>query len=942
MGESILNNNRKKNLLLASWKKGLYSSVLLGTLFVGFQYMSSVNVHADGMTYVTFHDVDTNRDVDTLDGILTGQANDISKEFYKLKDYGEDTTGLPTTVTPDDNADPIVINVHSLNPKLPQNPPQASITPDGSDPYSNFNYRIYDQNGNFIENKHFFTDDDNYGNSSITQSLDSEGLKIKDSDDMDGLVENDYADQKICAVKVYAPERIVTVKYVDDNGKTLFQVNHALDRYGHTDVSDDLNDYYEFVDSPIIDNKNDSDVIHIKRTNTSVGNDEKVSSFKEGFAKTTTPNIYRVNNLHTNPFKKDLYHTNVTIEDLNGKVINSYVVSNNDHNLVDTGYFIDKYVNQPSDEQNRSILPEYLDLTKDSYVFKINKPDNYDYQNTNVDENDVYGDLNVAVPKANKVKSKHYDVNGKLLDKAVIQFHDIIKNEDINSIIFDKNCYSNAQFSMKDAISQLDGLGYDTSNINDVITPSSDLDMINVTPKGGNPLYFPAELTGVRKLQFQIFDQDDNFIENKYASTDNSYFDYAPILDEVRKDGLYYAPTNSNTMLDLNQGTGFYKVHVSAKTHKLTINFVNQYGKTVYIKTVFVTNYGKTYIDELPDTDKSYYLVGNKDNNFVNNNNSVVNVKVESGVDTPEGKYAKTNGTRNSMPDIVALPDPYGYNSMGDNMYTNVNIVDSNGQVVKTLFVGDSDVNVIGINDIFNNLNNFTGGNKLTYKMSDFKNLPESIDLTKGPYNFQLKGSSNTQNNVNDASQSPVPVSPQPDNAKQHESSSQPTPINQSHSSDTTVLTEKPAPESTPQFTKPAAKVQPSKAQLKSVEKYFNQSKHAVKSDNAKLKALKKKMKKHANKKQKAAYKSLQTKLSADKKAVKSYKIQEGKLTKYFKNVAIIKSDDKKIKSLTSQMKKLKKSHSKASKKKYAKAAKALKKANSSLKAATKFVNNYK
>ncbi|MFY1049739.1 hypothetical protein ACOMA7_06485 [Apilactobacillus sp. 1-1-2] len=156
-----------------------------------------------------------------------------------------------------------------------------------------------------------------------------------------------------------------------------------------------------------------------------------------------------------------------------------------------------------------------------------------------------------------------------------------------------------------------------------------------------------------------------------------------------------------------------------------------------------------------------------------------------------------------------------------------------------------------------------------------------------------------------------------------------------------------PAVKTTSQSAKPVVKAKadsskPTKAQLKAITKTYKKSEHVVKTDTSKLKALKKKMKKHATKKQKATYKKLQTKLAAEKKAFNSVKTQEGKLFKYFKSVATIGRDNKQIKSLTAQMKKLKKKHSKASKNKYSKDKKALKKANNSLKAATKFVKNYK
>ncbi|KPN84136.1 SPOR domain-containing protein [Apilactobacillus kunkeei] len=251
---------------------------------------------------------------------------------------------------------------------------------------------------------------------------------------------------------------------------------------------------------------------------------------------------------------------------------------------------------------------------------------------------------------------------------------------------------------------------------------------------------------------------------------------------------------------------------------------------------------------------------------------------------------------------------------------------------------------------------------------SQSTSTPSNSNQQQAQNNSQQTEPQTTKSDVN--SSQPAQSNQQQSAAEPAKSSTQPAPtpapVVQSHATAAPVTstekatpepaqapkqTQSPAPQpavkTTSQSAKPVVKAKadsskPTKVQLKAITKTYKKSEHVVKTDTSKLKALKKKMKKHATKKQKATYKKLQTKLAAEKKAFNSVKTREGKITKYFKSVSTINHESKQIKSLTAQIKKLKKKHSKTSKKLYKKDLKALKKANKTLKAATKFVKNYK
>lgn len=564
-----------------------------------------------------------------------------------------------------------------------------------------------------------------------------------------------------------------------------------------------------------------------------------------------------------------------------------------------------------------------------------------------------------------------------------IQFNDALSGSNITDSDDDSlvvKGYVGQQVSLVNAKIELEDLGYDVSNIPDTYTPTTAGDQIYPTQiKYIGIENEPNNLIGQYKLVFNIFDQNGNYIESKYDSTDDGVYSFTPsdpsynstgkkIIDSVVQDQSkfnfkFYGSAFSNYPISMNPGDNVFSRRVIAPTHTLTINYVNQNGVTVFKTTRQVTNFGHTnfYDDQNNFGDNNSGISINPDQPYVANSQSTATVNVTTNeafqVPTDSSQVGSYDYGYPTPDDVIPVSDAKGsQNPDGDAYYTTVNVVGADGKNIISLILCSNQSQFVSTVSL-------DPDDSAYDSLVDFDNvtdLPATLDLAKGPYTFhstdtlaglQAKSSAAAQSeaaaNQQAAQSAPASQSnqaPAPTAQQSAKSSAQPAPapapkpapVVQSHPAAAPASTAKAAPAPQP------AKAKPSKSQLKAVAKSYKQSKHAVKTDTAKLKALKKKMKNHATKKQKAAYKALQIKLAADKKAVKSYKAQEGKLTKYFKEVSIINRDNKQIKSLTAQLNKLKKKHSKANKKKAAKVQKALKKANNSLKAATKFVNDYK
>ncbi|MCX8743745.1 hypothetical protein J3U50_07040 [Lactobacillus sp. B3795] len=568
---------------------------------------------------------------------------------------------------------------------------------------------------------------------------------------------------------------------------------------------------------------------------------------------------------------------------------------------------------------------------------------------------------------------------------------------------------------------KLQDLGYDVSNIPDTYTPTT---QENAQNPDANTFYVnltgaeqePNDLNGSNKLIFEIKDQNYNYIESKYSSTDSNEYDwnnktnpdYQKIINDLNQEQIKYRLNNlfnstsplpidltineniGNTT-ELHKGNNVFCFFVVAPTHALTINYVNQNNVTVFRTIRQVTNYGHTNFNDDASKFNDNGISINPGQQYVSNNQdtATVNVTTDSTFVAPTNPSdVKTYDYGYASPYVSDASQPI----TSDGYYTTVNVVGADGNNIVSLLVGSLESQLVSTNNIGPANQDYTS----PVNFNNVKDLPSFLDLTKGPYTFhstdtlsglqassaaaksqaaaEQQASSSAQSSQSNQTQQADPQSsasqPSIEPAK---SSAQPSsvpaeqpaaPAVQSHSTASPVVStakSTPAPETkktpapapkpvvkpAPQTAKPVVKAKtenakPTKEQLKTITKTYKQSEHAVNTDTAKLKSLKKKMKKHATKEQKTTYKKLQAKLAVEKKALKSVKTQEEKVTKYFKSVSTINHDSKQIKSLTAQLKKLKKNHSKANKKKAAKVQKALKKANNSLKAATKFVKKYK
>lgn len=867
------------------WKKVLYSSIVLGALYAGGQYKDSAIVHADSNnnTSITFHDDFTNQDVDTITATV-GKSIDLTREIHKLNDEGEDTSKVPATYTPSSND---VIHINSSTFYTP------AIAPNKY----NLQLKIVDQNNNYVETKNYQSLDGHFFVSQISNDLKSEGIQLTDDNLValnKGYSSNARGKDYYYTLKVNVPSHSLNIHYVDENGHDVGTANHIVTNYGHTDASSDLTQRYSIVGDSLISNQQSDVTVNVKT--------QSVDSSSSAIDPTTVskkgPTIYQSTtyNAIANP-AGDLYHTMVTIEDMDGNTIENDIVSSDSDSVVSSSYYTHKYVDAVSEVNNKGIIPEYLDLLKGPYIFKINRPSIYAAKAPFDSSKFVSGPYN------NFVTSDHifYSTSLTFMDSVTLKKIDsVFLNGDVNKPI-----------DVRNAKLQLSDLGYDVSNVPDEVTLNRNTNIIQVVPKSVE--HFSDAGNGTYKMAFKVVDQFGNYIKTIYASTNDLKFDTSGIVSQLKNEGAYFGSyTGVGKTVNPLDNNGIFTIQANVPLHSLTINYVNQHNKTVYTTVRRVTSYGHTNFND----DERYYgvsrIVLDQGQLYVDNSQSTATVTGKTQVeyvgydDTKyfyhDYGYSVPNDTNESFANGNPNPNDYPF-------YTTVTYLDKNGKKIGTLIVSDNDSNLVASYQVQQDAEFEFGINSLNFSF-----VPDFIDLTKGPYVFRSTGEYDDHYDNGDEDNS-----------------------NNNQSGNTEV---KPAIKNTSNAT--IAKSKPTMAKYKLLIKQSKKIQKNIKSDTAKLKALKKKMKKHATKKQKSAYKKLQNKLAADKKAVKSYKAQEGKLTKYFKEVSIINRDKKQIKSLTAQMKKLKKKHSKANKKNAAKVQKALKKANKSLKAATKFVKNYK
>ncbi|KOY77058.1 hypothetical protein RZ71_09620 [Apilactobacillus kunkeei] len=629
------------------------------------------------------------------------------------------------------------------------------------------------------------------------------------------------------------------------------------------------------------------------------------------------------------------YHTSVTVKSNNGNIMAKYIVSSNNKNIVNTSYFIGKYGDNIQDENDNVSNPNYIDLTKGPYTFMTNSSSSASMPNNSSTTTPNYEDLptmNDSFDKSQKATIVFTTDYGFSFEGNKIWYDRIDRSKDENVINdYDTQGYNvEAQGyigqteSLRNVKIRLNDLGYDTSNVPDNITFDKGYQEIKVVPYLKE---FPSKTTSLIKLINQFENYVGTFtepLENNLDKRINKVFEY------IKEKG-YGRGFNQPNNLDMTNGqNNIYTVEVATPMHQLTINYVDQHNNVVFSTKQFVDYYGHTdfYDDQTMLHNKGIAI--NPGQSYVSNNQDTATVYVTSSdtlqdsdsIDSnTEGELSEDDFEGNSKdygyaePMVITTRGPqFNSNPNQDAFYAPIKILDKNGKTLYYGVVSNSVSNIVTTE----NLNHDVAVGYRGFNMSHITDMPKTLDLTKGPFVFHsTEVSKSSYFDYADAPTANPQQSPKKYNSQSKEKTGK----------------------KAKQFTK--VHLKPTKSQLKAIAKSYKQSKNAVKADTAKLKALKKKMKKHSTKKQKAAYKKLQTKLSAERKVFVSVKTKEGKLAKYFKSVAIISRDNRKIKSLTAQMKKLKKKHSKASKKKYVMDSKLLKKVKKSLKSASKFVKNY-
>lgn len=517
-------------------------------------------------------------------------------------------------------------------------------------------------------------------------------------------------------------------------------------------------------------------------------------------------------------------------------------------------------------------------------------------------ENDFVNDF----PDVNYVKSTNdmstYMGNSYKYN-ANISFQDQT-GKTINSFVLSNN-YTNL-VSMSNIMYQGDWAHYDVSDVPNYVDLSKGNQIFTINDdrigKNGNG-ESNKPIGDNNKIVFKLIDQAGNFVEYKTFNTNGNAFKVSELEKSLADEHMIFALPGLYASGYIPAGTYNMDVSVIIPNKVAKVNYVNQDNQLIFSSYHIVSSEDEIYLE--PDFEKlpndtiidsyKYIYVPNKPEQTIYVTENLRETPYKRLDDIVPKTYSEDNPINTN--DLTYLPSYKS--SISSSGYSAVVIFKNQyGKIVRADDLSSYDNNLVRL-DLSDEI-------KADY---DTSSLPKYVDLSVGNQTFVIKSLK-----PDDTPVTPIKTSGQQVNQN----------VNKHNEKQSNGISK------------------PTKSQLASITKSFNKEKHAIKTDTAKLKTLKKKMKKHATKKQKVAYKTLQTKLAADKKAVKSYKAQEGKLTKYFKEVSIINRDKKQIKSLTAQMKKLKKKHSKASKKQYSKDVKALKKANNSLKAATKFVNDYK
>ncbi|KPN84137.1 hypothetical protein [Apilactobacillus kunkeei] len=322
-------------------------------------------------------------------------------------------------------------------------------------------------------------------------------------------------------------------------------------------------------------------------------------------------------------------------------------------------------------------------------------------------------------------------------------FDDVANNNNLQHPIV--KGYVGQQSSLVNAKIRLQDLGYDVSNIPDTYTPTgSDAKIYSVTPIGVKNE--PSTLSGQYKLIFEIKDQNGNYIESKYDSTNNSdNYDSTAIVNELKQEKDKFTLNGNSTdngKIDtpsLQTGDNVITVSVTAPTHTLSINYVNQNNVTVFKTTRQVTNYGHTnfYDDQKNFGEDNAGIQINSDQPYVANDQSTATVNVTTNqafqIPTDPTQVGSYNYAFPDPDDVTTVSDANGsQNPNGDAYYTTVSFVGADGKNIVSLIVGSNQSQTVRTENLDPDDSDYDS-------LIDFDNvtdLPANIDLTKGPYTF--------------------------------------------------------------------------------------------------------------------------------------------------------------------------------------------------------------
>lgn len=358
------NVSSKNHGVTNRWKKVLYSSIVFGAIFAGGQYISSVHANADSddkpEDSITFHNDTTGEDVNTLYGD-DGSTMNLESEIRQLENEGIDTSNIPNKIVLSDNGDGI-IHVKDKD---------SDVLAKETDKYK-FQIKIFDQNYNYIETKNYQSNNPKLYSEKVKDDLVSEGYPSNTIDGFDQFYDASTllkSGPQLASLTVTVPEHILTIKYVDQDGKVAKTMKHVVTNYGYTDIVNDLGANYS-TDDTYVDNKASNLTVNV--IHDPARDDENFYSpdvVNGDFVEPIGTSVLDVANYDTNDNPMDyLYHTSMTFVDEKENYSQKYIISNPSDSIVGTSFLVKRYFNGSTDNTG---FPNYIDINNGPYVVYV-------------------------------------------------------------------------------------------------------------------------------------------------------------------------------------------------------------------------------------------------------------------------------------------------------------------------------------------------------------------------------------------------------------------------------------------------------------------------------------------------------------------------------------------------------------------------------------------